>query len=518
MNRLRARIACLLAVAGIFSAVTLINHEALDDPPAWDAAMSIHPAAIWLSSHEFRLGELLKQPDYLQGGPNVHSLSIVTWFTALGYWSLGDMSWLFPAMHLCHFFIWAIALWGVYRFAAPVLGCRLAGLVAAAVFAFPTVRAQTTCLYLEVPLLATTQWALIACSQRRFFTAAIYVLACFYIKPTGMILAGALAAAALLEAAGWKRRLLWAAVLAGPSIAAFLFNSWLYRQPNATAYEPPGYVEYLSDNLAGRIRQVPDLCALTVLTLFVIALRWRLVFQAFRSPVEPISATEPSVAQRSLRLACLMPAAFVGFFLIAGRIEECYLLPRYFVQIIPCMFVVLVSELRSHTGPRTAAAVVVLFIALFVLNERGAFYPRNTANDGSVAERSLEYRDLLSVQRQGAKAIEALAYAASAFYGYPEQYLFGYPEMGFVSRRLPDGHCIGIERPYSRAQLADFPSHFFVVVDYGSLGGQQIRAVIGKALDSGWTCRPRAEFVSGDYRLLIVEISAPARPATELAE
>jgi hypothetical protein len=496
----------------LFVAITLLNLPALDDPPTWDGAMGVHPAAITLSRSGFDLPGLLREPTYMQGGPNTHSMSLVTWLTSVFYRLLAGSDWLFPTMHVCHFALAAIALVVVYRFARPAIGDLLAAALCALVAFNPIVLAQSGCVYLEIPLLATTMAALVSWSKRNWMAAAFWTLVTFYIKETGLILAGALGAAALIEAGSWRRRIGRAVAVLAPSVGAFFLNGAIAHPPGTTPYVPPPYLEYLRFNIVQRLAPVPDLCVAVILFLLVTAVRSRSLWRGLRGPEAGSTDTnDRRIMCAPVALSHLMVLSFMGFFLAARFAGEVYLLPRYFVQIFPCLMLTLVDAARKIAPHRVVLAGTIVCSLLFLANREGMFYARVDTNDGSAAERSLEYRDLLEVQRQALRELETAAPQAPVFYGFPEHFLVSYPEMGFVSRRPANGHCILIEPPFNRARLADFPGLFYIVLDYPALGGQRLFAIFDEARrNRQWNVRPAGDFREGHYRVLLLEISSPA--------
>lgn len=52
--------------------VLALKWPTLDQPPVWDTAMGLFPAAITLAGNGFDVIELLGMPDYFEGGPNTH--------------------------------------------------------------------------------------------------------------------------------------------------------------------------------------------------------------------------------------------------------------------------------------------------------------------------------------------------------------------------------------------------------------------------------------------------------------
>ena len=82
LDRLTSSPGRLLAAS--FALILGLNAAVLTQPPVWDAAGSIFPAALYLYEHGFDLFELFGQRGYSRAGPNVHSYSVVTHLTAFG--------------------------------------------------------------------------------------------------------------------------------------------------------------------------------------------------------------------------------------------------------------------------------------------------------------------------------------------------------------------------------------------------------------------------------------------------
>jgi len=491
-----------------FIAVVALKWPMLDQPPAWDEAFSVHPAAIALAHNGFDLWALLHEPSYFEGGPNVHAGSLVTLLTAAGYRWLGGSSWLNPLIHVCHFAAAAFCLMAAYRFSRANFDRPLAALFTAAVFCHPLFHAQAGMMYLEIPLLACTLSSLTAWSSERRIAAFAWAVLAVLVKETGILVAGTLCIASLLAARPWFERIRWAlaaALVPGAVVAASVL---VVRSSGGVDYHPPPYWIYLRYYAADRLLQVPDLCFFFVLSLVVGGLRWRTVRRGLTDARATSTASGMAPRQvRRLAISHLMLLVFLAFHLAAPFVFENYLLPRYLVQILPLMFVALLDALRQATSKRTACVVTIACCGLFLANRWGLFYPRGANNDFSVAERSEAYRDLLAVQRAGVRALAATSPEVPVFYGLPEHYYTHYPELGYVSAVPPNGHCVEFEAPYHRGRLEDFPEHFFMLYDYAFLGGRQIQAIVQQAAnDPRREVRVAEEFVQGDYQVVLFEV------------
>ena len=175
-----------------FALILLLKWPTLTQPPVWDGSMSVFPAAITLAENDFDLGYLLEQPGYADGGPNVHSVSLVTWLTAGIIWLLGDTSALFPLIHLVHFAIAAATMAGLYRFAKPLLCNVMSATALVAVLLFPLVLTQAGYMYLEFPMLAATTFALLSWTGGRLAQTTFWSVAAVLIKGAGIIVPAAI--------------------------------------------------------------------------------------------------------------------------------------------------------------------------------------------------------------------------------------------------------------------------------------------------------------------------------------
>ena len=167
--------------------------------PVWDGSMSVFPAAITLAESGFDLGNLLDQPGYADGGPNVHSLSLVTWLTAAVIALVGDSPALFPVLHVIHFAIAAATMAGLLRFAQAVLGAWLGAAASLTVLLFPLVLTQAGYLYLEFPMLGVAVFAALAWSRGNLPMSISWSAAAVLIKGSGIIVPMALAGMAFFD-------------------------------------------------------------------------------------------------------------------------------------------------------------------------------------------------------------------------------------------------------------------------------------------------------------------------------
>jgi len=187
----------LLQVSVAFIIVLAVKWPVLHDPPVWDTAMSVFPAAITLVEYDFDLPRLLKEPGHHGFGPRSYADSLITIITAVIIEAAGKTNALFPTVHLLHFLITALTLVAIYRYAKPLLGEDISVLFVLALLMFPLFFVQAGYMYLEMPLLLAAVMALLAWRSGNLYEAALWAAIAIWIKPTGLIVTGVLCLAAL---------------------------------------------------------------------------------------------------------------------------------------------------------------------------------------------------------------------------------------------------------------------------------------------------------------------------------
>jgi hypothetical protein len=178
-------------------------------------------------------------------------------------------------------------------------------------------------------------------------------------------------------------------------------------------------------------------------------------------------------------------AAFVGLFLAFHWVGLSHpILTRYWVQVFPFVFLAIAAGLH-HLLPRRLLQVFALLLACwFLANRSGAWYVDAGESNFAIAERSMAYRDLLSLQWQGVRMLEEAGRTRPVFYGLPDHYKLEYPEMGYAGERPPLGHCIHTDAPYDRARRQDFQPRFAMLFELPWLGGSEIATVQWQAREA----------------------------------
>jgi len=439
-----------------------LKWHTLLQPPVWDTAMGLFPAALTLSANGFDLLELLAMPGYIEGGPNTHSMSLVTLITSLVLRVTGGGgSTSFVALHLLHFTAAAYALVVLFRFSKPVFGRVSTPLFCLAVLLFPIFSTQVGYLYFEVPLFLCAVLALQAWTDQRFWPAVLWATAALVVKETGIIVPATLWMATLLEDRDVRFKVKRMALIMAPPALLVVVTSLLTRIALAGSGDAPLAPSLASIFLGLRhyldrfLFNVPDLLAFIVVFLLAVPVFGVRVFRALRS--EPTAVGDRDQERRTqlaLGYSGMMIGLFILLFMVALPVlfDFTIVLPRYYVVIAPFLllwFGYALGRLLSTRLPSATAMGFVLLSMFFAANSYGVLYPSDIdtegpGNDPALTERSNAYRRLLALEIQAIQALQALPEGTPVYYGHYEHYLFNYPGLGFADAPLSNGHNFSV--------------------------------------------------------------------------
>lgn len=494
-------------------------------PPVWDTAMGLFPAALTLSANGFDLLELLAMPGYVEGGPNAHSLSPVTLITALVLRLTGGGGPAsFVVLHLLHFSAAAYALAALYRFSRPVFGRVSTPLFCFAVLLFPLFSTQVGYLYLEMPLFVCAILALHAWTDRRFWPAVLWATAAFAIKETGIIVPATLGIATLLEDREVRLKVKRMALIAAPPALLVAATSLLTRIALAGPGDAPlvpsfgniflGLTHYMDRFLFN----VPDLLVFIVVFGVAAPVFGTRVFRTLRSePTAPGDRDPERRAQLVLGYSGMLIVLFMLLFFVAlpVLVDFTIVLPRYYVVIAPFLllwFGYAFERLVSSRLPSASAICFMLLSAFFAVNSHGAFYPSDIdtegpGNDPPLTERSGAYRRLLALQLQAVRALQDLPEGTPVYYGHYEHYLFNYAGLGFANAPLSNGHNFWTESLAELIRAEPMPPCIYALYNYPWLGGEKIRGLIRYAdVEEELSSEIVQEFRDGRYTLILARI------------
>lgn len=489
--------------------IAAMNWGRWDEIPYWDAAFSVFPAASALIQSDFDYQALLSAKTFLDGGPNVHANSSVTFLTAIVLKIMPNSSAAFVTLHWIHYLFAASAVTLLYAWSLPLLGRVGALLAGLATLVFPLFLTQAGHMYLEIPSACAFLFALFAFHSDRVLLASFWAFVAVSIKEPGIIVAGTLGVASLLKPISWKRRIGLAVIVVAPSVMVAFIHLSLHK--TAPSFQEGSLSEFLS-RLWSNLQVVPDLLALTLVSVLA-----SIIYLITRLSGTERSAVGLSIVDARRELSYLAFGMFPSFYLCLVVMGWVFLLPRYFVQVVPLMILIVVDASMRIIGRRTTTVLLACFCLISIINTNGRFYPFAPGNNGSDAERSGEYVDLLAVHQDAMAAAEALPSQSPIFHGLPEHYFSQYPVMGYVKAPLKNAHCILLEPEYSLADLKTFPDHFYLLYSFGALGGDKLNWLKTQALANPEYSVSVSYFRRGHYQSQLIEVRRITKPFQPLS-
>lgn len=444
----------------IFLLIAVLKSSQWFEPPFWDAAFSVFPAAITLVESDFDFPALFSSPEFVEGGPNVYGASLVTLVTALVLKVMPTPEGSFLILHFINYLLAALTISCLYRWSVPLLGGSLAILTAIATLMFPLFVTQAGQMYLDMPLACTAILALTRFHSRKYLQATIWAAVSVWIKESGIIVAGSLALASLLLPNLLTRRILLASGMAAPAILVATGHFLTYTD---TGIDPDGSVLKLLNTAWYYFIHVPDLLVLVALSTIISCAMAIPIARQLHGEESDKKITEKATIRILLYSNIFI---FLAFFLSISKLGWIHILPRYFIFILPTMMTALADASLRLFGPRLVAGGMILSILVSCVNYHGRLYSR-IVSSGAIAERSNEYVDLLASHIDVARATEKVAGKIPVLYGRYHHYFVSYPSMGYVRNSIPNGHFVELPgSKYHSASLDQLPNHFYLVLGY----------------------------------------------------
>jgi hypothetical protein len=458
--------------------ITALKFPDLVEPPVWDSAMGVFPPAIYLYESSFDIFGLLRESSWWQGGPNVHSLSLLTWFIAIVMVVTQSPVVTFLVVHALTF---TAVAWALFLYTRTLFSHRIgpstvvaAGLV---VILMPVVLVQVGYMYEEILVLVFSIAAWDRWRHDKPVAALFYCSIGIFIKLTGVPVALSIMLAIMICPKRWNlRRGLVFALIPAVVFINLSLPAWLGAEP---IHEGKWLVTSYYRDAASRLAAVPDLMLVVYL-----GVAGSVLFCAHLLSNKRLLdfITNPSDENSSIVVCLLMPVVFIAGVIFQVH-HEMLLLSRYLVPLIPFAIgsILLYSQLINR---QRAALVLFLAIAGFsVINTNGVFYPDNTKSF-SVIERSHSYRDVHMLQKDLLNVIENSHDDIPIYVTREIWYMASHPMMGYITREKPDLRPI-FRDDYRNRELHEYPDEFMLLLSYGKHGGQTMENIYHLAESSG---------------------------------
>lgn len=470
----------------VFVGLNVLLRFSIHQPPVWDGAMSVYPAAIELAETNFDFSRLFSLPTYYEGGPNTHATSPWTVMVAALISLTGSLANALPILHVISFGLAALTGAATYRLIAHSAPGIIAVVGALAVLLFPPMIVQTADVYLDLPLTCLGTWGLVMLLERKFIASSALITMAVWVKPLAVIFAAVLAGFVLIYGEP-RRKISRAIALALPPLVAAGVVSLLQAAQSTRLPLLDRYVAAVGAT-GEFLATMPDLLAIVGVTMVLI-----------------IVSIREQVTLDTFRLMSLVVISVFAFVVLNPVISQGIpLLPRYYIAFLPALVAGILTFL-SLKSQRMALAAGSVLILLFAVNINGLFYRFKDHPTYVLAERSLTYRDLLALQIEDISILTDLSREMPVYYDYFAFYRLEYPGLGYSDGPLASGVSVFHHRELAATSLADLPTRFAFIFEYPVLGGEVLLRIWDEAKASGAEVT-ETELTRGPYKVYVVEV------------
>lgn len=524
---------CIIIFLFFFAITTIINLPYITMPPVLDNTAVFSPA-IYLFENNFDFSGLLKEDGYLNGGPNIHSFSLINFLTYLIISLFNGNPVLFiPALHLIQFAFAGAALTCTFYIALRLLGVIVALAIAMTVLLYPLFLVQTGHLYMEIAGAALVLSSILAWASRYLISAVVLAACACMVKSFGVVLMTSLAFLFLFDDRCSKSKRIFMAFVS----VLIMTGIELIKMGSTSGYsfDRSNYFVYFL-SVFMNLNFLPDLKILVFFALIMPGMIYMTRSAVTKENIiEAFSAQiSGNTTQRLLVLVYLIPFVFIGFIATVPLSGMGFIpLLRYYIWILPLMFIgtiyafylFLKSTVEHHSKLGfiridVLLAMLVIFIgSFFIVNSDGRYYPslgKEIASFGSV-ERSYEFLDYYKIQRESVLSLVEFQNSLPAFVTLGEYYYLSSPLMGYVKKPVKKIHLL-VNKPYNAAKLADFPDEFLLldVPNNRIHGGKIVKEILENAYDDPrysvfeLVRHHRGPYISSIYRISRkIELAVP---------
>ena len=464
-----------------FLLIIALKWPFLSIPPVWDEAFSIFPAADFLINHGFDYSLFLTQPNYHDGGPIAHALSLLTLASALVLKITGGGTWAWVILHLAQWLMAAAIGTMLTRIYSSLFDEIPAFLLAIAILIYPLMLAQLGGMYLEVPLLFFSLLAFYRYRNDRIWPASLFLVAACMTKESGVIAVGALAMSALCgQSKTIRKKFKEAFILALPAIAFVLIKMIIfdYAFLSSPSYKLGDILKILIyRNLSvyqNYIVHIPELMVIVAISVVTAISLLSLTVYKYKKTGQKQSDI---VIYNSFFIIIFLLFHFVVYAYIQAG--DSHFLTRYFFYAIPSMFFVIYYTIDKMIKKTMVKGILLLIIiGVCLINRSGMLYPPIPYSSIAMAERSEEYIDGYKVQKEYIGMIEKrISKDVPIYVSLPDYFLTHYSVSQYVNKPLPNVYYIGHVLKAAGNKFK-YPDHFVLVYNYPWLGGAIIKGMM----------------------------------------
>lgn len=440
-----------------WSLLVVARFDIIDSPPYYDFATGLFLEADFLAGSDFDYAKLFhEQNRWMEGGAAVYITSVMPTYVAVLMRSLPSARAVLVAYHLTTFA--AAALLALLTFAAlrPRTGTWGAAATAACLLTVPLLSTQVDMCGMDLPMAVLALAAVLLISRGFYGWSAVAAAGAFLIKTPGravvaatilyllaLIILGRRLATPDAQRRQW-RGLGWHLLVLAAELAIIDWTNALPHSAIETWSQSRGY--FRGENFWNWMPYwFPDqLVVFFACCVGLIAA----AASVFRRQIRDSQRQPAMLAWRAAAYRVLIdePIIVIGWTIIVGMLTALwfvYCLPRYFMLILPFLYLTVGRLLfSSPRWRRVGLAVVVGLTAFNLANVEGDFFPEidhepyNACRNGAMLERSREYlRDHRS-NIEGIARLARLYPNATVVCSSPYVHFLSLPRLGYVDRPL----------------------------------------------------------------------------------
>lgn len=460
----------LLALLVSCLVLFLIYKPFLNMPPVWDAVAGVFSPAIYLYEHGYDLLGLLKLHGYLQGGPNVHSLSIITWLTAF-FMDLfgGKPSQFLLALHMVNIFLGGGVISLAFSLVRRVSDIKSAFVVALLLMVSPLLGVQISYVYMEVAGCIFALLSFYCLVWKKVWCAVIFALMALSVKSLGLVVVAAVGFFVMLDS--YKLGITWCwqrlSVLMVPA-GLLEYARFSFGHGEKLELTTESYSDYLYQ-IYSRLCDIPDLKILIGL-FFLVSFCVLFKFNLFSVKGIKIFFSE-KLEEELVRFylagisIVFLFFCFVIFVPLSG--SKFFPLTRYYVWVLPALIslvVVFFSGLLRNRSSNLKFSAVAILVLYFFVSKDGLLYPGFNSGTSSFSrlERSFEYLDFYKLQEEGVKLVAEEFPDEIVYVTRGEYYMLSSPLMGYADI-VPENVRFLLADENVRKSLADYPDRFLLL-------------------------------------------------------
>lgn len=410
----------------IFIYLLITKFEVLFFPPYGDAVGGPFAEALWLKNNSFNFAGLLQQPNFMAGGPRVYGVCVYPAYLALCLKLIPWTTVFLVSQHVLVFALTAIMTMWLRDCFLKIFDDRIATLASLIFIFVPLIQSQSEAINMEIPSAFFMLWAVRSLLDHKNGLACFLAVFSALVKGTGVFVCLAVGLMIFVNAIRSKggvriRYLIWSLLSCAGGLA--IAGSKFFIKGDT----------HVSQGLVAWGAGWPSLEKEFIFYLYLFCLAVFFVLFLLkklkeRARVETVSAGSFYVSAVIFLNAGMWFALFYNFLAVS---------PRYRVALYPFLiFIAVFIGLKILRWRPLQLLALWCTAAASLFYSYGAFYGSVPDNDHVLLERSLEYRNDLTMTRKLVRVIEN---------NYSDQLIgapfiiaqtLAIPELGYVKKKL----------------------------------------------------------------------------------